>query len=99
MSLCFVATALNTFRLQPKTSVYYSCASLVLLLFPRFLGSKMTIIDFTEMAREAELPKREPIFEKKTRCDILPGFEVAVYEAPDSSDYYYATRLLSHKLA
>ena len=52
----------------------------------------MAIIDFTEMARRAELPVREPVFEKKVRKDILPGFEVAVYESPDSSDYYYATR-------
>jgi hypothetical protein len=55
-------------------------------------NSGMTIADFTEMARRAELPIKEPVFEKKTRADILPGFEVAVYESPDSSDYYYATR-------
>lgn len=52
----------------------------------------MTITDFTEMARKVELPKREPVFEKKKRSDILPGFEIVVYESPDSSDYYYATR-------
>lgn len=52
----------------------------------------MAIIDFTGMLQEMELPAREPIFEKRTRSDILPGFEVAVYESPESSDYYYATR-------
>lgn len=52
----------------------------------------MAIADFTEMVRRAELPVKEPIFEKKTRKDIIPGFEVAVYESPNSSDYYYATR-------
>jgi hypothetical protein len=52
----------------------------------------MTITDFTEMARKVELPARKPVFEKRIRNDILPGFEVAVYESPDISDYYYATR-------
>lgn len=52
----------------------------------------MAIADFTEMIRKAELPPREPVFEKKVRKDLLPGFEIAVYESPDSSDYYYATR-------
>lgn len=52
----------------------------------------MTITDFTAMVQSIELPPKEPVFEKKTRADILPGFEVAVYESPDSTDYYYATR-------
>jgi hypothetical protein len=52
----------------------------------------MTLVDFTSKLQEVELPPREPVFRKKTRTDILPGFEVAVYESPDSSDYYYATR-------
>lgn len=52
----------------------------------------MAIADFTEIARRTELPPKEPIFEKKLRDDILPGFSVAVYESPDSTDSYYATR-------
>ena len=52
----------------------------------------MSITDFTEMMRNVELPKQEPIFQKKVRSDIIPGFDVAVYESPDSADYYYATK-------
>lgn len=52
----------------------------------------MVISDFTQIVQEMELPKQDPIFEKKIRDDIIPGFEVAVYESSDSSDYYYATR-------
>ena len=52
----------------------------------------MTIIDFTEKLQGMELPKREPVFEKKTRGDLIPGLEVAVYESPSTEDVYYATR-------
>lgn len=52
----------------------------------------MTVTDFTKMMRDAELPPQEPIFEKITRTDIIPDLEIAVYQSPDSSDYYYATR-------
>lgn len=68
-----------------------SCVTLVLFIFYK-RGNDMAIADFTEMVRLAELPAKEPVFEKKVRNDILPGFEVAVYQSLDSSDYYYATR-------